>query len=95
MDAYSIAAELLGDLELSPDQRAQLRAIDYRYQLEVQQRLHARGGRETASLPPPAADRIAESGPAQPEDDASLRAMIVAAILELLTPQQRADLDRR
>jgi hypothetical protein len=37
MNAYSLAAELLGNLQLSSDQRAQLRAIDYRLQLEIQQ----------------------------------------------------------
>jgi hypothetical protein len=85
MNAYSVAAELLGDVELSAGQLSQLRAIDYRYHLEIHRRLHerARIGRRAPSDPSP------ELGP---EDIAVLRDMLVAAIHELLTPAQRARL---
>jgi Spy/CpxP family protein refolding chaperone len=94
MDAYSTAAGLLGNMELSPDQLAQLRAIDYKYQLEVQHRLHARKENGPAPFPAPPRHSNTSSG-LTPQDFASLRAMIVGDIRDMLTPEQRAALDRR
>ena len=88
MDAFSTAAELLGDMQLTSDQLAQLRAINYKYQLEVAHRLHAR--KESG----PTAPASPQAG-LTPQDYASLRAMIVADIQEMLTPEQRAALHRR
>lgn len=94
MNTYSIAAELLGDLELSPEQHAHLRAIDYRYQLELQRRLQAHAGGETVPEQPSTRNADAESG-MNPEELASARARLVDDILDMLTPEQRAILDRR
>lgn len=94
MNSYAIAAELLGDLELSPEQHAQLRAIDYRYQLELQWRLQTHAGRETVPEQPSSRNADAESG-MSPEEFASARARLVDDILDMLTPAQRAVLNRR
>lgn len=91
MNAYSVAAELLGDLQLSSDQHAQLRAIDYRFQLEVQRRLQAREG---SARPGGAAPTAAAGAALGPDDLAALRARLLADIREMLTPQQREILDR-
>jgi hypothetical protein len=90
MNAYSLAAELLGDIELSAGQLSQLRALDYRYQLEVQRLLSLRED-QPAAAPESSGAR---SGPG-PEDAARLRLMVTAGIRELLTPGQRALLDNR
>ena len=92
MDAFTIAAELLGHIELSSGQLGQLRALDYRLLLEFE--------RLAKSRP----TRPAEGGTAQqpgsafeptPEEEAALRASIIPDILEMLTPEQRAAFDQR
>lgn len=92
MNAYSLATELLGDIELSAGQLSQLRALDYRYQLEVQRLLSLR---EVQGPPGAAAGPVARPPEPGPEDLARLRLMMVAGIRELLTPGQRALLDSR
>ena len=92
MNAYSVAAEMLGGLELSPDQRAQLRAIDYRYQLEVQRRLQGRAGRGTISGPGSSRNPPEPAG-LDAADETALRALLRADIRDMLSPAQRAALD--
>lgn len=93
MNAYSVAAQLLGDLQLSSDQYAQLRALDYRLQLEIQRRLRARD--ETGALPRQAPGTAPTDAGLGPDDLAALRTMLLADIREMLTPQQCDILDRR
>ena len=94
MDAFSIAAELLGDIELSSGQLGQLRALDYRLLLEFDRLAKSRPTRPTsrdAAGPPPPSSAFEPT----PEEEAALRASIIPDILEMLTPEQRAALDRR
>jgi hypothetical protein len=94
MDAFSIAAELLGHIELSSGQLGQLRALDYRLLLEVDRLAKSRPARPAAggaAEPPPPSPAFEPT----PEEEAALRASIIPDILEMLTPEQRAALDRR
>lgn len=84
MNAYTVAAEMLGGIELGPGQVARLRAIDHEYQ----QRLHA-----LLRAPEPAG-RGVEREPA-PDEMAELRAMLVSGIRGILTPEQRDRVGRR
>lgn len=79
MDAYSVASAVLGDLALTPGQLAELRAIDYRYQRRLFERLHAPG---------------AGAAPGE-EAERELQRAMVRDILGLLTPAQRSELEAR
>ena len=76
MDACTVAEELLGAIELTPMQVAQLRAIDHEHQQRLFTLLHAPGG-EPARV-------------ATPRELAVLRASLERAVLGILTPGQRA-----
>ena len=94
MDAFTVAAEVLGDLQLTSGQAAQLRAIDHKYWQAVYDLLHppdddaprAAVGREPAS---PAAEVSLTA-----EQVADLRAMLERNVRALLTPEQREALDQ-
>jgi Spy/CpxP family protein refolding chaperone len=79
MDAFSVAAAVLGDLALTPGQLAQLRALDHRYQQRRFELLHAPG----------AGAALAE------EEERELRQGMERDVLELLTPEQRGELEAR
>jgi len=92
MDVFSIASEVLGDLQLSSGQLGQLRALDYRLLLDRRQSRDSEAGGDDRGVPagkPPGADDLSI------DDAAALRAGIVAEILEMLTPEQRASLDQK
>lgn len=74
MDAFTVAGQLLRDRPLSPEQLAQLRAINYRHA----QRLHAL----RHSL------RHSPRDPTEAEA-AELRRTLEAEVRELLRPEQR------
>ncbi|HEU4455109.1 MAG TPA: hypothetical protein VFR81_18745 [Longimicrobium sp.] len=78
MDAYTVAGEVLGPIELTPMQVAQLRAIDHEHQQRLFTLLHVAEGE-----PPRVATR---------EEIAVLRASLESAVLGILTPGQRARL---
>jgi hypothetical protein len=78
LDAFSVATELFGERPLSTGQLAQLRALDHRYWQAVYTMLHPEG-----EAPRP------ELTPAQ---RAELREMLVRAVREMATPEQRAEL---
>ena len=79
MNAYTIAREMLGGMDLTPMQVAQLRAIDHEHQQRLFALLHA---------------PHAEPGrAATPEELASLRASLESGIRGILTPAQRARLE--
>ncbi len=80
MNAFSVASELLGDLELAPGQLAQLRAIDHKYQQRIYTLLH---GGET---PGPTGTRRELTA----DEAGELRASLEKDILAMLTPEQRA-----
>jgi hypothetical protein len=93
VDAFSVAAELLGDLPMTSGQLAQLRAVNHRYWQEVYTLLHPAG--EGA----PDANPWAEGAPAgasalSERDTAALRAMLEREVAAMLTPEQRATLGR-
>jgi hypothetical protein len=93
LDAFSIATEVLGDLKLTSGQLGQLRALDYRLLLE----LHRLSERAQARMPPPGKTPVQVPGTAAgatPEEIAALREMLVADILAMLTPEQRAAVNR-
>ena len=80
MDACTVAREVLGPIELTPMQVAQLRAIDHEHQQRLFALLHpAEGG-------PP---RVAT-----PAELAVLRASLQPAVLGILTPAQRGRLGK-
>ena len=93
MDAFAVAAELLGDIQLTSGQLAGLRAINHKYFTEVYALLHPAGQEDaraasSADVGTPAAE------PALTEQQtAELRAMLERDVRSLLTPAQRATLD--
>ena len=94
MDAFTVASEMLGGIELGSGQLAQLRAINYRFVREVARLLRepAGVGEDGAA---PTQPRIASVRRDLAEREvAALRAMLVADIRELLTDEQLALLDR-
>ena len=94
MDAFTVASEMLGGIELGSEQLAQLRAINYRYVREVARLLRepAGAGEDGAARTQP---RIASMRRELAEREvAVLRAMLRADIRELLTDEQLALLDR-
>lgn len=76
MDACTVAGEVLGPIELTPMQVAQLRAIDHEHQQRLFALLHVAEGE-------PARE-------ATPAELAVLRASLERAVLGILTPGQRA-----
>jgi Spy/CpxP family protein refolding chaperone len=94
MNAFTVAAEMLGDLELTSGQRAQLRAINHKYFQEVYTLLQPTGEEAHRA----GAQTEAGSTPAEPSLTAQqtdgLRAMLERDVRDLLTPAQRARLDR-
>lgn len=82
MDVFSLAAEMLGDMALSSGQLAHLRAINTRHYLQVYDFLRGPDGR-------------IEDRPLTEAETAELHAMLVADILEILSPEQRSALDLR
>lgn len=90
MDVFAVAAELLGEMRLTSGQLGQLRALEYRLLLEsVRDPVQSPGPEGT-----PAGIPDDERG-AEPAPDPALRAEIEAEILEMLSPDQRAELNRR
>lgn len=89
MDVFTVAAEIFGDLKLTSGQLGQLRALEYRLLLDS---AGAGGKRAVAGA---TAQDTADEPVAWRVRDASARAMISAEILEMLTPEQRAELNRR
>ena len=82
MNAYTIAAQLLGDVELSAGQLAQLRTIDASHQQRLFTLLHDGGAERPVREP---TERELES----------LRESITRDLLGMLTPGQRAALSGR
>ena len=95
MDAFAVATELLGDLELTSGQRAQLRAINHKYWQEVYALLHP-AGEEAGDAEAPEARASSAVEPSLTErQTAGLRAMLERDIREMLTPAQLAAIERR
>jgi len=94
VDAFTVATDLLGDLQLTSGQLAQLRAINHKYWQAVYALLHppdedaqrAAVGEEPAS---PAAEVSLTA-----QQVADLRAMLEGDVRNLLTPEQREALGR-
>ena len=85
MDAFSIAAETIPGIELTAGQLAQLRAVNHRYHTRLYELTRAHGAvRAPERRNAPSVPRELTAGEAS-----ELRAMLVDAILELLTPEQR------
>jgi NAD(P)-dependent dehydrogenase (short-subunit alcohol dehydrogenase family) len=78
MDAYTVAREMLGGMELTPMQVAQLRAIDHEHQQRLFALVHAEQGGPARAV---AAAEVA-----------ALRASLQSAVLGILTAGQRARL---
>jgi hypothetical protein len=94
MDAFTVAAQMLGGLELGPGQLAQLRAVNSRYYQRLFTLLRApdtpAGPRGSHAGP----DTPGEAREPTPAELAELRAMLVSDIRGLLSPEQRGRLDR-
>ena len=95
MDAFTMAAQLFGDVELSPFQVAQLRAINRKYYQELYTLLHEFDGEAK-----PIGPRV-ESGPTRSERELTeeevgrLHAMLESDVRAVLTDEQRGLLDLR
>ena len=92
MNAYTVAAQLLGELELSTGQLSQLRTIDMSYQQRLFTLLHQAGGADAGG---PAHRPAAPAREPTAEELEALRAMIVSDLLAMLTPEQRDELPGR
>jgi hypothetical protein len=92
MNPFTMAELLLGDMQLTSGQLAQLRAINTKYFTE----LYALQQRTRADRAPTVqADSIVEGQPTIPEADlAALDVMIARDIRDMLTAEQRPVLDR-
>lgn len=94
MDAFTVAAGMLGGLELGSMQLAQLRAINSKYHQRLYTLLHGSdtpgrlGGSYSGPDPRPVARELT------PAELADLRAMLVSDIRGMLSPGQRTLLDR-
>jgi hypothetical protein len=75
MNAFTVAAEIFGNMELTPGQLAQLRALDRKYAQRVYTLLH---DSETGT-----ARELTDV------EAADLEAKLRADVLGLLTPEQR------
>ncbi|HKG90771.1 MAG TPA: hypothetical protein VKA84_02695 [Gemmatimonadaceae bacterium] len=82
MDAFSLAEAELGGVSLGPGQLAELRAINHEYWRRVHELVSAPGAGP--------ADR-----PLTAAETTELRAMVVARLEAMLTPEQRAARQRR
>jgi hypothetical protein len=80
MNALTMATELLGDIELSPGQVAQLRALNRKYAQRIYTLLHPSDAPPREELSEPEA--------------ADLHVRLAADILALLTPEQQSALQR-
>lgn len=94
MDAFTVAAGMLGGLELGSSQLAQLRAINSKYYQRLYTLLHASdtpgrlGGSYAAPDPHPVERALT------PAELTDLHAMLVSDIRGMLSPGQRTLLDR-
>jgi hypothetical protein len=80
---FSIADRLLAGIELTASQGAQLRAINHKYQTRVFALTRGSGGATVGE-----SDVLPRELTAAEADQ--LREMIIADLLEMLTPEQRA-----
>ncbi len=89
MDPFTMAERVLGNLEMTSDQLAQLRAINTKYFTELAALERNAGGESRAGADP------ARSEPASgARAMTALHAMIASDIRDLLTAQQRVVFDR-
>jgi hypothetical protein len=86
VDAFTVAAELLGDLQLTSGQLAQLRALNHNYWHTVAVLLHPADDDERSAAPPAAEPSLSA------QQTADLRAMLERDVRRLLTPEQREEL---
>lgn len=83
MDAFAVADELLGGIELTTGQLTQLRVLNHKYFTEVYALLHPAGAQDAPAL--------ASAEPALTASQAAaLRAMLERDVRAMLTPAQRA-----
>jgi hypothetical protein len=93
VDAFTVATDLFGDLQLTSGQLAQLRAINHKYWQEVYTLLHPAGGDAKAPGPPDGGPTPSEPASLTERQTAALRAMLEKELRAILTPEQRAALD--
>jgi hypothetical protein len=89
VDAFTVVAELLGDLELTSGQLAQVRAINHKYWQKVYTLLHPPGEEGRLATPGATASSVESLTERQTAD---LRAMLERDVRAILTPEQRAAL---
>ena len=82
MDVFSLAAEMLGGIRLTPGQLSHLQAINTRHQLRVSDLLR---GTEGGDL----------ERPLSHDEEAALHAHLVSDLREILTPEQLDAIDGR
>jgi hypothetical protein len=84
MDAFSVATEMLADVELSPGQTAQLQALHRTYYQRACALLHRTAETSGRADVEPTAEEVAD-----------LQARLVVDVRATLTPEQRKVIDRK
>ncbi len=95
MNAFTVAAEMLGDVQLSPGQRAQLRAIDAKYQQRLFTLLNREDTDADATGSPALLDGMRPERTPTDRELADLEAVIRSDILDMLTPEQLSAVRKR
>jgi hypothetical protein len=88
MNAFTVAAEMLGDMRLSPGQLAQLRAIDAKYQQRLFTLLNRDDTDADATGSPASLDGTRSERTLNDRERSDLEAVIRSDILDMLTPEQ-------
>jgi hypothetical protein len=84
MDAFTMAEDMLPGIHLTPEQRAQLRALNQEYYTRLFALSRAPGPEQA---PEPGGPHLSREP--TPAEAGELRAMLVAGIREMLTDTQR------
>jgi hypothetical protein len=92
MNAFAVAAQMLGGLQLGAGQLAQLRAVDSRHHQRLYTLVNAPAGPPESRARPGTPRMPREPTPAERLE---LHAMLVRDVRALLSPEQRAWIDRR
>ena len=95
MDAFTMAAQMFGDLELSPFQLAQLRAINRKYYQELYTLLHELDGEAEPSGPRVESRTTRTERELTEEEIGRLNASLESDVRAVLTGEQRGLLDQR
>jgi hypothetical protein len=95
VDAFTVAAQMLGDIQLSPFQLAQLRAINRKYYQELYALLHERDDVATPIGPRVESSTTRTERELTEKELAGLRAMLTSDVRAVLTSEQQRVVDQK